>query len=611
MVEITVNGELIHPNDASQFEIHDANPLLTKAGSYTFDIDVNLKDEQNKKAYRHIDRLNSYTSVKNRSANITVDGLPIYSGTEAILELSGYNLKIQILAGNSDFNYITSQLHIKDLDLGVISPADPSFAMSTLDGIYPEFNGVFCPILTKYEEFPKVHYWEGIANFIHENTYESKYFEDDTKFIFQPYLLHVLDKVIEALGWNLTYNVLTEDEFACRMVVIHGFETLNINEMIPNWSVSDFITEIEKLFNVIFVADNNSKNISIYHVSYYYNNIANTHSIPPEDIILSDEHPYRNFDVSETFFLNYINVKYNFPSPQKYKYADLDEELKKLIQVLEFNTFSDFDNSTYKVKEYYNRPYLFHDNETDTYYVLVNYTREGAAVTYHFEPANYFAHLVGDNTNSDYIELKICPAEMIAVDLNPVINGHEYLMGAALPYARNQSVLETVNSNTEGFTEWITNGVPNQYDSSHNNLYVACYMGWTNVLHGDSSDPSLQEFYNSVMYPQCVTFPYIMQFYATPDDPWLDKFNRVQILKRNDFLEFSFNLNHLYSKYYNQDLLIDTSVEFEFKFLFKNRPDVRSIFNIAGRKFYCKEIIYSFENGHLSNCATGTFFAVY
>ena len=87
--------------------------------------------------------------------------------------------------------------------------------------------------------------------------------------------------------------------------------------------------------------------------------------------------------------------------------------------------------------------------------------------------------------------------------------------------------------------------------------------------------------------------------------------NRVQILKRNDFLEFSFNLNHLYSKYYNQDLLIDTSVEFEFKFLFKNRPDVRSIFNIAGRKFYCKEIIYSIENGHLSNCATGTFFAVY
>ena len=602
MINILIDNMPIYPVDGGQFELHEANPMLTEAGSYSYDIDVELSSTENQRVYAHLDRLNSDSSFSNRKAVINDDGRVICVGSESLLELNGSQLKIQIVAGNSDLNLLTNNTRILDLDLGSVTVPTPDDAMKTLGGYFPEYDGVYCPIMTKFKDLPRPE-TTTFANFIFQNTYYSKYYVENTPFIFQPYLLFLFERIIQVLGWSITYNVLREDESACRMIVVHGYTTQKYNEMLPNWEVSEFFSQIEKLFNVVLICNVAEKTVAIYRVADYYERIADTVIIPDDQILSGDLIAGRKFNLTESFSTNYDNVGYNFPSVWKYQYADLSDDIRKIVKVLEFPSFSDFDNSEYKSDSYFNKPYIFRDKGTDTDFVLVNYRRTSTKV-YHYEPVDIFASL-NSEVDTDVVSLKICPAEVLAVDLHPDIDGYK-LMGAAVPFARNQQTLEQDSTTDDGLNQWIQNGAPEKYDSSKNNIYVAYYMGWINVLHGDSADPDLAELYNSVMYPQCVTYPYIMQFYSVGTSG--DQFSWRKILKRTDYSIFNFNLKYLYQTRYSENTPIDNTTEYEINFHFTTRPDVRSKFIIANRLYFCKEIIYYFDKGKMAPYAKGVFY---
>lgn len=603
MINISINNSPIYPVDGGQFELHEANPMLTEAGTYSYDIDVDLSAKENQQVYAHLDRFNSDNVFNQRQAIIDDDGRIICMGSESLLELNGQKLKIQIVSGNSDLNLLSNNTKILDLDLGSVTTPTPEDALKTLEDYFPKSNGVYCPIMTKFKDLPRPE-TTTFANFIYQNTHDSIHYVENTTFIFQPYLIFLLEKILQTLGWSIAYNILREDESACRMIVVHGYKTQKLNEMLPNWEVSEFLSQIEKFFNVVILCNVAEKTVSIYRVADFYNKVADTVIISDDQILSGDLVASRKFNLTETFSTNYSNVKYNFPSVWKYQYANLSDDVRKIVKVLEFDSFADFDTKEYKSDDYFNKPYIFRDKSTSTDFVLVNYRRTSTAV-YHFEPVDIFASIKSDD-NSDEISLKICPAEVLAVDLHPDIDGPK-LMGAAIPFARNQEILEQDSSSDDGLNQWIQNGAPEKYDSSKNNIYVSYYMGLINVLHGESSDPDLENLYNSVMYPQCVTYPYIMQFYSISGTPG-DIFSWRKILKRTDFAHFNFNLKYLSSALYANNTPIDNSTEYEINFSFNVRPDVRSKFIISNRLYFCKEIIYYFEQGKISPYAKGIFF---
>lgn len=611
MLEILIDGTPVYPVEGGTFEIRDANPLLTQSGSYTYDIEIDLSYVENQKVYKHIERLNAASNITNRSVTVLYDGYVLLQGTEALLEITGSILKIQIVAGNCDINYISSQVKIKELDLGSFQKQDYETALKDLNSYYPKANGVCCPVMTtKFFACPIPPYMPPnnyLANFLGFSSDDNKFaYYGDTRLIVQPFLLYALERVLAAIGWTIKHNALLDDESACRMVVIHGFETLALNEMLPNWSVSEFISQIETFFNVAFVCDTVNNTLSIYKRGEFYSKVAGTVNIPYQEILGDDDKPSRKFSCSELSLPDYTNVKYNFPSVVKYQYADLSDEVLKLVRVLDFEHFSDFNTPQYVNNENVNKANIYHDKETDTFFVL-KYDGIPVKNALHFEQVKIFQHIVGDDTISESENLKICPAEVVYVSVQPYINGRYYKkIGMAMPFTRNQ--LTNESSQDELLHEWIQQGPPEKYDSSNNNLYVAYYMGWQKLMHFDLSPQNPDFNIDDLYYPQCVTTPYIMQFYQDPTTGDNTDFLFSRILERSDFNKFDFSLKYRTETYFNDSVKIDSSTEYEIKFLSKSRPDVRSLFNISGRLFYCKELVYQIEKGRMSNYVTGIFY---
>lgn len=603
MIRITIDNNTIYPENGGNFELHEANPLLTEAGTYSYDIDVSLSATPNKRAYAHLDRLNADTLPHDRTARIEDDGKILYIGTEQILEMNGEKLKVQIVSGKSELNLRGNKTRMLEIDLGEEPKPTPEQAMATLKGKYPQTRGVYCPIMTKFHHTPRPTNTK-FANFIHQNTYDHKHYVDGTPFILQPYLLFILETLLSTLGWTIKYNVLRQDETACRMIVIHGFETSHYNEMVPNWEISEFLSQIERMFNVTFVCDNATRAVSIYRISDYYADIAQTVVIDDSQILHGDKAINRKYNLTEPFFMDYKSVEYKFPSEWKYKYADLPNDVREACTVLEFDTYNDFDIKEYKSDDYFNKPYIFRAKDIQTDFILVDYERvKGSG--YHYEPVDIFRGIISEEKPTT---LKIAPAEVISLDLHPNINGYK-LMGAPIAYARNQ---ETIDLNKDsaaknGLLQWIEQGMPGKTDTTNNTLYVAYHMGWNNVLHGESSDENLNAIYDNTFYPFCVTYPYIMQCYELGDQGDIYKLRRC--LKRDDYDQFTFNLGYLTKTRLSGNIPIDHTTEFEINFTFNGvRPDVRSKFIIGNRLYFCKEITYYIEKGEFRPYCKGLFY---
>ena len=88
MIQLFIDNEEVFVNDNQNIEIHDQNPLITKSGEYSYDIDINLMCAENRKVYLFIDRINQDTLITGRKARLLVDGRTVCSGTETILELN-------------------------------------------------------------------------------------------------------------------------------------------------------------------------------------------------------------------------------------------------------------------------------------------------------------------------------------------------------------------------------------------------------------------------------------------------------------------------------------------------------------------------------------------
>ena len=62
--------------------------------------------------------------------------------------------------------------------------------------------------------------------------------------------------------------------------------------------------------------------------------------------------------------------------------------------------------------------------------------------------------------------------------------------------------------------------------------------------------------------------------------------------------------------YYQNDQKIDTSIEYSFKFITNKTYDLKQIFVIRNKKYFCKEIRYTITPKGLDKVAEGIFYLV-
>lgn len=645
MIKMLIDGNEVHLAADISLEFYDRNPFFTSEGQHTLDIDISLADPVNAVVYNAMHRIDVTRRPQNRQAILYCEKGVIIKGTEIILEINERSAKIQIVSGNSEFNYLVGgDRYLRDLDLGDAGTITAETAKRSLYSHYPEFDYVCTPVVAKAKIANGIGNELRSSSTIYNEVNEvakatTINLKGDTTICPQPYLVAIVRRVLKALGYTIVYDAIAANAELSRLILVHGYKTTKYNKMVENWTVSDFISEVENLCGVCIVVDNMAKSVEIQTVRDYYKSAAVEH-IKQNDIIGDIN---KQYDQDPPDNLVYHNVAYKFPSTDIYKFYALDPDFEKRITYE--SCMPEADNMD-KYCKLYNVWYQIFGGDTDLFntsdnkppqavrdacHSMVAYNdntkrpnpdltyiglplefpfivrsvegtgvKEGVSYCTRLTMINQFGPRV-DDTTSDKMELRLVPIENVFSPL------HDYYW-YPMPIVENGDGdvgTETDEDAGKGIAERLYNSTSEA--AAKDNMYVGFYMGVSKFdCNGETKDDK---------YPVVpVTINSRLQMVSRPSGQpsvgykyW--ELQRVMYVNADGNYDLSINsTTGMYVTHWQIPQELDLTTVYTIRFRSLQRRDARHIFNISGRKFYCQQLKYDVVGGRLSDIIEGTFY---
>ena len=575
MTRLFIDGQEVVLPEQFELELITENPYFTRNGEYTYDIDIDLRVPQNRQIYKNIQRSDVTTKINNRTAVITAGAFELIHGIEVVLSVDNYTAKIQIVAGNSQLNYNGEQ-RIREIEIDGVNYSDDE-AVQSLYGTSKTHHAVYTPVVAY-----KTYYNNYVNGLDLRNN--APVFNHDTSMVPQYYLLYILENIIEKLGFVKGRDYI-EDYFWQRVFIVNTRPELKPQEILPDWTVNEFFDEIEKYLHCIIVIDKFTGIYNIYKRSSYFDFSS---TIYIDDVL--DDNIEKVYDPDVDYAYNYDAVSYDFPSKDIYKYFRLDENVKPLSTVVNVSSSENVDPENYQT--YYDNPYLIHSEKYGIDYAmvkLINYdTTQQEYLT--LRVVNRFAD-GGDKDIEDKTTFKIVPADIGRAE----IWNYDGMSGTC-PAVKS---ITDINQSEEkvGITDLI-NGNAQIESYVPDRIYIGIYYGMQKVTVMKNAEYQLSEDYFPCSYV---------------DHYFIDEYN-----PREEAMPTHVNMNHTLSfsgdtglmSYYQNDEKIDTSIEYSFKFITNRTYDLRQIFVIRNKKYFCKEIRYTITPKGLDRVAEGIFYLV-
>lgn len=599
MTRLFIDKQEVALTSDFQLDFYSQNPFFTKNGDYTYDLDIDLNHPGNRKIYQSINRFDVTGHPTNRSALLLSGPNVIVDGTEVILSIEDNIAKIQLVSGNSELNYLyAGDTTIRQLSLGSLSL---NAEYNNLNKFYPDVTHVCCPVISQkgnYKIDDSSQKTDKIFNELEWDTRDGFNFKSGTTMVPQPFLLYCIDKIIEAMGYSIEENVLKDDELAKRLIIIHGIQSsTNINRILPDWKVDEFITEVEKLFNVIFLVNQFTRKIKIARMKSFYQN-SKMIEISNNDLV---EEVQKNYDQEESLYITYDNIKYNLPSSRWYKYQNLTDELRDKCG-----------KTTASLKEilsygFINYPYKLWFEENFRIWMIHSAYPSGGESYACWEIVDQLKNVTNDSSDNE-CELKIVPSEIYGNNVwltGMDFGGSKYYDGwitSACPVVSNTTEGEV----TEYAYQEIENGSSEEsVDDSY--LFVAIYLGLKPYMYSSDymNEEVDQPILNSMLVPQAVAYPCFIHYNRASQGTKITKLTDDKLS-----LAIESSQGGLYDRYYQDSIKVDTKTEYVFKFKYKNLYDCKSIFLIGNKKYYCKELHYTVTPDGIEPIVEGTFYLV-
>lgn len=474
MTRLFIDKQEVALTSDFQLDFYSQNPFFTKNGDYTYDLDIDLNHPGNRKIYQSINRFDVTGHPTNRSALLLSGPNVIVDGTEVILSIEDNIAKIQLVSGNSELNYLyAGDTTIRQLSLGSLSL---NAEYNNLNKFYPDVTHVCCPVISQkgnYKIDDSSQKTDKIFNELEWDTRDGFNFKSGTTMVPQPFLLYCIDKIIEAMGYSIEENVLKDDELAKRLIIIHGIQSsTNINRILPDWKVDEFITEVEKLFNVIFLVNQFTRKIKIARMKSFYQN-SKMIEISNNDLV---EEVQKNYDQEESLYITYDNIKYNLPSSRWYKYQNLTDELRDKCG-----------KTTASLKEilsygFINYPYKLWFEENFRIWMIHSAYPSGGESYACWEIVDQLKNVTNDSSDNE-CELKIVPSEIYGNNVwltGMDFGGSKYYDGWIT------SACPVVSNTTEGeVTEYAYQEIENgsSEESVDDSMVVRCYISWFKTIY--------------------------------------------------------------------------------------------------------------------------------
>ena len=569
------------------FEMLRENPFFNRRGDYTYDIDISLRDPHNRAIYNHINRLTATSRPQNRRARLLCDGHVIADGTEVILKLEGDMLKVQIVAGNSELNYLTADenLRIREMDFGTIPTPTNAMARQTALKVFPDADYVFPQTIVDLAEVSQAHTFDDQEEY--ENWQKRVYLNlcdistggndvvywEGTTLKPMPFVLYVVERFIQQLGYTVGSNELRNDERWCKLIIIHGYDTLEIARMLPDWTAAEFLSQIETFFNCIITVNPITRVVDIKSCQTFLTGTQTT-EIRQEDIVDDFERDYESDEVG--FIHNYERLEYQLPGGEYWKRACLDKTVEQMCQKIEA-TLAQVDAMPIEDCQWK----IFHNSSPDMEFVRIDErcpgTEEWADIYIRYIVNQFKPHGSTGETNT----LKIIPVRT-EVSFGP---------------ARICPVTELIEKKEDtAFKEAIGSSIS---ETTLDNIQVCFYHFGTHGF-GYNNDRTLYATQHT--HPLCVTArDYVENVKGM--------FVHLPTYTGKENMTLELNGEHgLYNTHFRP--LRAVNIEEGSKIRFRGRfgYDIVSPFLILGRLFICQQLKYTYADGHQHPIVEGTFY---
>lgn len=597
MTELWIDGVAVVLPTNMSVTVKRENPFFTKNGEYTYEITLMLTNRINAELYGHLNRMNTVQEANKtkRRAVLIADNRVYCDGTEIITSWTDRDVKIQIASGNSELNYfIGGDLQISFLKMGS-DKIPPLTNMAAIPGIvgktYPEVNYCMPPIMTSGGS---INGWRITVGFTSNGNWGWKpevrnYFNPGRVNIYlQPYICPYIRKLMAAIGYKVVQNQLEDSEWNMLYFPQNGHPT-EYAKMFPGWTVNEFVSELEKLFNLSFVVNNKTREVSILFKAEYYKTSKMVHVSS-----VCDE--YDSEETDEDADLSHSNIKIEPPDSNYYRYQSLDEKVLSSATRVEKNSLQEIisyikENGYKKVKGY-----LFYDTDTLRYYVADPNKTE---TNYPVMEVNMFGNLMRENTNTDVI-LNMIPADIVDYGLEPEAYVEQLTPLYGVDSERSRTYIPNIPGNqtnesegSSGLYEQITSGNSSDNESKINQkLYVAFYKGLRDVAvypkvyrnQGDMDTGPFDATY--IKFPYSYNCEESAEFYGNLRLAYLGKM--------------------LYQNMYD----IDVDNKKTITSYDPNVYDSRSIFEIRNKRYVCKDMEYTITVNGRKGAWTGTFYPI-
>ena len=626
MIELLINNSPVVLPEDFQPEIVFENPYFTKSSTYSLDIELPVRDvPENIAVFGHCYRMESDPLPESYTASMRINGVMCFYGSAVPQGTTETGVKLQLLSGNSEMNFFSDEVYIDELDLGKDErdidwyysglgnfclplddePTDNNKFARTSDfyNDVEHVEGLYMPFRIKERED-----WEAYAakygNYL-EPSVAHKLLYYTYRVYWQPYLLHVIKRIIKSQGYEVRYNDL-EDSFLKHVFICNYRETREFAKALPHWTVNKFFDELEKFCALVVVADSRERTVDLYSLTTFYSNDNKTEYI--EDSLILSEYAaeYAGPNTEKDITTGNVGFELNYNDG----YVQLDEEILNMAVHHDYGNFEEIKNALSGMKKEEAAGILFHDSSENRDYIRLEkgkdmgkpasfgmFVKEEDAMNVFLKEVNLYGDLIRDASNTDKTILNIVPATMTDSNLgfwwdtggSLMHNDTSYLGGFNL-FLPTVERLEA-GTGTDGIKniQAVIDGdeTPERGNEDGNSMEVALYDG---RLY-DCTTPRGTAF----------KYPFMFTDYKQTTVNHKEALPRMS-LSLNDVCPDS--LGHLY----RTGARIDTSHPYTIYFVARKVYDPKQVFMIRNQKYACESIKITYNNTSEVFLAEGKFY---
>lgn len=607
MTGLYINGQKADLPIGLNLSLILENPVYTKNGTYTLDLELSLLTDRNARAYEFIHRFNKAEDIiDKRSAILIVDGEVVLNGTEDIQSWTTQKVKIVLMSGNSELNFlIGGDRKLRDLSLGEADPikgipfgsetqreADYRAVYETLKKPYPERGWMLLPYdvgadsdpnnIYKDEwtqhQFPCGNFY-GLGNYFFDDnlTWPPLYNPYYSGQVPQPYLCFIIERVIKSLGYKIEYNAIAEHPVLKYLYIVHGIQTMEFAKMLPSWTVNEFFSKIEFQFNCRFIINQDNKTVELRH---YMEN----EDFP--DIVTLDvlNEPSAERDEENREDPSISNIAYSLDTDDYYKFMSLEDAVIKLVsennmRVVVFTFYELWSKVTDSADtDRFKKIFEYRGDDFIAYDTGITEDNEAKVVPI---KVNAFKALY-NNTESTEIdkELDIIPASMVKMEWRIFFQGDNRMVYAQIPTAGYYDELINLGDPDSGDdSDYNLQDLIEGTDSissvtEYSKMRLAFYDGLTALYDDVSSDLPIAE------YPMAYVENLYEEYSITRKEKYFNPTGYQDM----------FRLSNLNNNIYRRSKSIDTTTTYKFNFIYHKKIDVMSKFIINNRAYVCKKL---------------------